>query len=115
MLLPECEGSRHPHSVPLLAVLHQSVDVHRRANVRIYRATQQLKRVAIEWAKLEFPRRLVGGLVHTGVEHGVVEANLAGHATRHLTFALQQYGFNVVNVEPTLWVVAKERLDIESV
>lgn len=102
MLLPYREGGGDSDSVPLLAVLHQGRHIDRRTDVWVDGAAQQLKRIPINWAKLDLTSLLVKGFVDTGVEDYLVKTHLAGHAAGHLTFALQQYGFNVIQDEFTL-------------
>ena len=96
VFLPDGEGGGDSDGVALLAVLHEGRHVDGRTDVRVDGAAQQLKRVAIHGAELDLTRLLVEGLVDARMEDYLVKTHLAGHAVGHLTFALQQYGFDVV-------------------
>ena len=115
MFLSQRERSRYTNCVSLFAVLHESSDIHRRTDIGIDRTSQQLKGVPVKRAKLELSRSLVRCFVDTWMQHCVIETNLARHAGCHLTFALQQYGFNVVNEEPALRVVREEGLNVDTI
>lgn len=96
MLLPDTEGGGDPNRIPLLTKLHQCSHVDRRADIGVDRASQQLKWIPVDRAELDLPGLLVECLVDTGMEHHLIQTHLSGHAAGHLTFALQQYGFYVV-------------------
>ena len=96
MLLPHAEGGGDFDGVPLLAVLHQSCDVHGRTDVRIDGAAHQLERVAVHRVEFDLSGLLVERLVHAWMQDHLSQTHLSGHAVGHLALALQQDGLNVV-------------------
>ncbi len=96
MFLAYGEGGGDSDGVALFAVLHEGRHIDGGADVGVDGAAEQLKRVSVHRCELDLTGFLVEGLVDAGMEDNVVQTHLTRHAARHLTFALQQDGFNVV-------------------
>ena len=100
-LLAHAEGCGHAHGAVEFAVLHLGVHAQWRGHMGINRTPQELKGETVQWFELDLARGLVGGLVDAGVEHDVVELQLAGdHGGGGMTAPpLQQEGFHIIQLE----------------
>ena len=77
MFLSQRERSRYTDRISPFTVLHESDDIHRRADIRIARTSQQLKGVAIKRSNLQLSRSLVSCFIDGWMQHCVIEMNLA--------------------------------------